>query len=141
MKSTNQIWEVTHSFLRRRLAGNQWWRRQMLAVLSGYRLAAMKTNGAYRKINQSGLCFVILLGSLNNNGDANESVKKIIDRFIEKESNNFARAAHFFGTSISLPSKHDHNVRFPRLSQSTSRSLARFCGRKDKKSATHASRS
>ena len=46
----------------------------MLAVLSGYRLAAMKTNGAYRKINQCGLCFVILLGSLNNNddGDANE---------------------------------------------------------------------
>ena len=37
----------------------------MLAVLSGYRLAAMKTNRAYRKINQSGLCFVILLGSLN----------------------------------------------------------------------------
>ena len=75
MKSTNQIWVVTRSFLRRRLAGNQWWRRQMLAVLSEYRLAAMKTNVAYRKINQSGLCFVILLGSLNNNGDANESVK------------------------------------------------------------------
>ena len=75
MKSTNQIWEVTRSFLRRRLAGTQWWRRQMLAVLSGYRVAAMKTNGAYRKINQSGLYFVILLGSLNNNGDANESVK------------------------------------------------------------------
>ena len=75
MKSTNQIWEVTRSFLRRRLAGNQWWRRQMLAVLSGYRVAAMKTNGAYRKINQSGLYFVIVLGSLNNNGDANESVK------------------------------------------------------------------
>ena len=59
IRSTIQIWVVTCSFVRRRLAGNQWLRRQMLAVLSGYRLTAMKTNVAYRKINQSGLCCVI----------------------------------------------------------------------------------
>ena len=55
--------------------------------------------------------FLILsLGSLSNDdGDGNENGKKAIG--LDWQKNNFARASRFL--YISLPSRHDYNVKMP----------------------------
>ena len=45
----------------------------------------------------------------NDDGDGNENGKKAIG--LDWQNNNFARASRFL--SISLPSLHDYNVKFP----------------------------
>ena len=65
-----------------------------------------------------------LIGSLSNDdGDGNENGKKAIG--LDKQNNNFARAARFL--YISLPSLHDYNVKVPNF---------RFCRGREHKTTT-----
>ena len=69
-----------------------------------------------------GKFFTLLASSfLNYSNDqrrrSNEYVKKRFDRFSKKKKHNFVQATHFL--CISLPSLHDHDVKF---------SCAMLCG-------------